>query len=160
MKETATHIYFWGSIYSQWAKTSFKDDSNRVFTTAEQFMMHSKALLFGDHQIAEEILKTNDPKKQKALGRKVKGFSEKLWNAHKLEIVIKGNYLKFTQNENLKKQLLATGNKVLVEGSPYDKIWGVGIKYDDPLILNESNWRGENLLGKALMKVREDLKVV
>ena len=63
MKETATHIYFWGSIYSQWAKTSFKDDSNRVFTTAEQFMMHSKALLFGDHQIAAEILKTNDPKK-------------------------------------------------------------------------------------------------
>jgi ribA/ribD-fused uncharacterized protein len=158
MKETATHIYFWGSIYSQWAKTTFNDESDRVFSTAEQFMMHRKALLFGDTAVAEQILRTNDPKKQKALGRQVKGFNDDLWNANKLEIVIKGNLLKFSQNEELKTKLLATGDKILVEGSPYDKIWGVGLKWDDPKILDEANWQGENLLGKALIAVRSKLK--
>lgn len=157
MKETATHIYFWGSIYSQWAKTSFKEDS-KVFSTAEQFMMHGKAILFDDKSIAEQILNTSDPKKQKALGRQVKGFKEDVWNVHKFDVVVKGNLLKFTQNESLKNQLLATGDKILVEGSPYDKIWGVGLKWDDPKILNESNWQGENLLGKALMVVRKRLR--
>lgn len=157
MKETSTHIYFWGSIYSQWAKTAFSDGVNH-FTTAEQFMMHSKSLLFGDTVIANQIIKTNNPKEQKALGRKVSGFNEDIWNKQKLEIVIKGNLLKFSQNPELKRQLLSTGNKILVEGSPYDLVWGVGLKWDDPLILNESNWRGENLLGKALMIVRDKLK--
>ena len=157
MKETLTHIYFWGSIYSQWAKCSFKDESNRIFSTAEQFMMYHKALLFGDTATAEAILKTNDPKKQKALGRLVKGFNEDLWNSNKFNIVVKGNLLKFSQSENLKKQLLSTENKVLVEGSPYDTVWGVGLKYDDPKILDEKNWQGENLLGKALMEVRKTL---
>lgn len=158
MKETSTHIYFWGGIYSQWAKTSFKDEHNRVFSTAEQYMMHSKALLFGDLAIASSILKTNDPKKQKALGRQVKGFNDDVWNQHKFKIVVEGNLLKFSQNESLKNQLLATEDKILVEGSPYDKIWGVGLKYDDPKILDETKWQGENLLGKALMAVRQQLK--
>lgn len=157
MKETATHIYFWGSIYSQWAKTKFSDENGTVFSTAEQFMMNGKALLFGDMAIAEQILKTNDPKKQKALGRQVKLFNEELWNDNRLDIVIKGNLLKFSQNEDLKAKLLATGDKILVEGSPYDKIWGVGLKYDDPKILNDANWKGLNLLGKALMAVRSKL---
>lgn len=157
MKETSTHIYFWGSIYSQWAKTSFSDGENK-FSTAEQYMMYSKAMLFGDRDVAAQILQTNDPKKQKALGRKVKGFNEDTWNKEKLNIVIKGNTLKFSQNESLKKQLLSTGDKVLVEGSPYDKIWGVGLKWDDPKILDESKWQGENLLGEALMAVRIKLK--
>jgi ribA/ribD-fused uncharacterized protein len=157
MKETSTHIYFWGSIYSQWAKTSFLDKNKQVFYTAEQYMMYQKALLFNDTQTAQEILKTKDPKVQKALGRKVKGFSEELWNKNKYRIVVQGNLYKFEQNDKLKKELLATGSKTLVEGSPYDKIWGVGLKYDDPKILNSDNWQGENLLGKALMKVRDIL---
>ncbi len=120
-------------------------------------MMYKKALLFEDLSTAEKILQTDDPKKQKALGRKVNGFREDIWNIHKFDIVVKGNLLKFSQNENLKKQLLATEDKILVEGSPYDKIWGVGLKWDDPKILNSANWKGENLLGMALMKTRDIL---
>lgn len=158
MKKTLTHIYFWGSIYSQWSKNSFSDGTN-TFTTAEQYMMFNKALLFRDTDVANQILKTNDPKKQKALGRQVKGFNDTEWNKQKFEIVVKGNFLKFSQNEELKKELLATGDKVLVEGSPYDAIWGVALKYDNPKILDENNWKGENLLGKALMQVRDQLKL-
>lgn len=161
MKETTTHIYFWGGIYSQWYKsifTSHEASTKYTFSTAEQFMMHSKALLFGDKAIAEAILKTNDPKKQKALGRQVKDFNPDVWDAYKFKIVVQGNLLKFSQNESLKTQLLSTGTKVLVEGSPYDKIWGVGLKFDDPRILDENKWQGENLLGKALMEVRDQLK--
>lgn len=120
-------------------------------------MMYSKAMLFGDNNVAQQILKTSDPKAQKALGRKVKGFDEVLWNQHKCSIVEQGTYLKFSQNLELKKQLLATGNKILVEGSPYDTIWGVGLKWDDPKILDQKNWRGQNLLGEALMRVRQRL---
>lgn len=122
-------------------------------------MMFNKALLFRDTNVANQILKTNDPKKQKALGRQVKGFNDTEWNKQKFEIVVKGNFLKFSQNEELKKELLATGDKVLVEGSPYDAIWGVALKYDNPKILDENNWKGENLLGKALMQVRDQLKL-
>jgi ribA/ribD-fused uncharacterized protein len=157
MKETNTHIYFWGSIYSQWYKISFKDGSI-LFSSAEQFMMYSKAMLFSDKIISKQILETNDQEKQKDLGKKAQGFKQDIWDAHKFEIVVKGNLLKFTQNESLKKQLLATGDKILVEGSPFDKIWGVGLKWNDPRILNESNWQGENLLGKALMVVRKILR--
>lgn len=115
-------------------------------------------MLFNDEETAKKILKVNDPKKVKALGREVKGFDEKKWNDQKLQIVIQGNLLKFSQDENLKKALIETKNKVIVEGSPYDKVWGVGLKWDDPKILDESKWQGENLLGIALMEVRTQLK--
>lgn len=157
MKETATHIYFWGSIYSQWAKTPFQDQGKK-FSTAEQYMMYQKAILFDDNQVADKILQTNDPKTQKALGRTVRGFSQALWDQHKFNIVVQGNLLKFSQNSALQQQLLATGEKILVEGSPYDKIWGVGLKWSDPKILNDQNWQGANLLGKALMEVRQKLR--
>jgi ribA/ribD-fused uncharacterized protein len=158
MKETNTHIYFWGSIFSQWAKTTFMEGSVK-FSSAEQYMMYHKACLFGDTAVANKILQTQDPKMQKSLGRQVKGFNEAKWNEHKLSIVIKGNTLKFSQDEKLKQQLLKTYPKTLVEGSPYDKVWGVGLKYDDPKILSEANWQGQNLLGAALMTVREQLKI-
>lgn len=121
-------------------------------------MMWSKAKLFNDNDVAEKILKTRDPKTQKALGREVKGFDAKIWDLKKLEIVVQGNIYKFSQNLDLKKQLLDTGSKTLVEGSPYDKVWGVGLKWDDPKILDDKNWQGENLLGIALMEVRRLIK--
>lgn len=164
MKETKTHIYFWGGIYSQWynSQFEFKKEDGQIAKVgrAEAYMMYQKAILFNAPNIAKKILETNDPKKQKALGqdRKEIQFNQAIWDKNKFDIVVKGNLLKFSQNEKLKKQLLNTGDKVLVEGSPYDKIWGVGLKWDNPKILDEKNWRGENLLGKALMKVRDILR--
>jgi ribA/ribD-fused uncharacterized protein len=157
MKETATHIYFWGSYLSNWYKCSFKDDYF-TYPSSEAYLMGHKALLFNDRDSAEKIVQTNDPKKQKALGRQVKGFNDTLWNQHKFDIMVKGLVLKFGQNECLKRQLVATGDKILVEGSPYDKIWGVGLHYEDALILDEKTWKGENLLGKDLMEARNQLK--
>lgn len=157
MKETSTHIYFWGTYLSNWFKCSFKDEQYS-YGSSEAYLMIQKALLFGDRESATKITKTRDPKKQKSLGRLVKGFNEEIWNQHKFDIMVKGLILKFEQNENLKKQLISTGEKVLVEGSPYDSVWGVALHYSDILILDEKNWRGENLLGKALMRVREDFK--
>lgn len=157
MKETSTHIYFWGTYLSNWHKCVFKDDKY-TYHTSESYLMTQKALLFGDADSANKIINSSDPKKQKELGRLVKGFNEKVWNQNKFEIMVKGLFLKFNQNKDLKNKLLGTGNKVLVEGSPYDKIWGVGLKWDDPKILDEKNWKGENLLGKALMEVRNQIK--
>ena len=159
MLETKTHVYFWGGIYSQWAKSSLCEMYNK-FNTAEQYMMYHKAVLFGDYEIAEQVLATNDARKQKALGREVKNFDEKVWDNYKYDIVVNGNMLKFFQNESMKLELLKTGDKTLVEGSPYDRIWGVGLKWDDPKILDEKNWKGENLLGKALMDVRKKIREI
>lgn len=122
---------------------------------AEQFMMLGKALLFGDLEIAELIKQEMDPKRHKALGRRVRNFNPIVWEKYRNDIVILGNYLKFTQNLDLKHALSESGTSELVEGSPLDKIWGVGLKFDDPLIYNKSNWKGKNKLGVCLMKIRE-----
>jgi len=103
-------------------------------------------------------LNAGSPNQAKSLGRKVKNFDPKIWDEHKYEIVKQGNLLKFSQNEKFKTFLLATNNKILVEGSPYDKIWGIGMLESDSRAENPLLWNGENLLGFALMEVREELK--
>lgn len=120
-------------------------------------MMYHKAIVFDDRGIADEIALESEPRKQKALGRKVKGFDGKKWNAEREKIVEEGNWWKFTQPKegDMRKMLLDTGNRLLVEASPYDRIWGVGYGASNAEA-NRGNW-GENLLGKALMKVRERL---
>ena len=120
--------------------------------------MAQKAWLFKDVEIFGKILNATDPKEIKALGREIKNFDPKIWNQHKFEIVVKGNLGKFAENPELKEFLLSTGNKILVEASPYDKIWGIGMKEGTPGIENHSNWKGENLLGFALMEVRDELR--
>ncbi|BCG05547.1 hypothetical protein PPGU19_101150 (plasmid) [Paraburkholderia sp. PGU19] len=127
------------------------------FTSVEQFMMFSKAKLFGDEIAAAEIIAARHPKDQKAIGRGVKGFDLATWEGKRESIVYVGCREKFAQNPGLRSLLLATAPTELVEASPYDRIWGVGRGERDPLILDKANWRGTNLLGITLMKVRDTL---
>ena len=142
---------------SQWYQCQFEIEGVK-YNTAEQYMMAQKALLFEDHEIYEKIMSSKSPEKYKSLGRQIKNFSSEKWNTRKFDIVTKGNIAKFSQNENLKQFLLNTNDKILVEASATDNIWGIGMSEDDKDILDESKWKGENLLGKALMKTRTCIK--
>ena len=121
-------------------------------------MMASKALLFNDLEIYGKIFEAKTPQEFKNLGKLVKNYDSNIWNAHKDRIVIEGNIAKFSQNPDLKNFLLSTGDKILAEASPVDKIWGIGLPEDDDRVLDIANWQGENHLGNALMKVREMLR--
>jgi hypothetical protein len=121
-------------------------------------MMFRKAELFNDLETAERILKAGRPAAVKALGRTVRGFQESIWQQNRVAIVVDGNHAKFSQSELLRSFLLGTKQRVLVEASPVDKIWGIGLTADDPRAENPLEWRGLNLLGFALMDVRERLK--
>ena len=127
------------------------------FTSTEQYMMYEKAVLFGDTACAKEILLETRPHAVKKLGRKVRGFDQKIWEANRCQIVYEGNLLKFRQNPKLKRALLETKDRIIVEASPYDRIWGVGLSSSDPRIYHPKKWRGKNLLGECLMCVREQL---
>ena len=157
MKTTYEYVFFWNGIYSQWYPCKITDATGLVFNCAEQYMMYFKAILFGDKITANEIMKTSDPKFQKQLGRKVKGFIKSEWSKVCQEVVWAGNYYKFSQNESLRKTLLETGDKILVEASPYDNIWGIGMDEDNKNLLNTKLW-GENLLGKQITSVRKYLQ--
>lgn len=159
-------IFFSGSsdIYSQWYPSKFTDtieDDDIVYSCAEQYMMSQKAKLFDDMLTNDLIMATTDPKKQKALGRKVSGFDEKVWNRHCKDIVTRGNLFKFDaiQNKSLHDILLATGDATLVEASPWDKVWGVGIGADACIRLIDAGKKlpGKNLLGECIMDVRDML---
>ena len=149
--------FFYGGIYSQFFPCTFSEDGIQ-YTCAEQYMMAKKALLFNDIKTYDKIMSLSNPYKIKALGRLVKNFDQEMWDKHKEDIVFNGNLLKFSQNKKLCKQLLATGDKEIVEASPTDTIWGIGLAKTDPAIYNKDNWKGTNLLGKAIMKVRDVLK--
>lgn len=161
-RRTNTHVYFLGGIFSQWYSCEFVaspypsvDECN--FTSAEQYMMATKALLFHDVDIYYKIMDTNNPAEQKALGRKVSNFDKHIWDCCARELVYRGNMAKFSQNTDLKQYLLDTGNRYIVEGSKYDSVWGVKLAWNDLAIEDSSNWRGTNWLGEVLMRVRENL---
>ena len=166
--EKQEYYMFWGhqpsldgsitrSCLSQWWKTKFSCGVEE-YCCMEQFMMAKKAELFQDNKILKQILDCDDPKRIKALGRKVSNFDEEIWNREKYFIVLHGNYMKFSQNSELKKFLLSTGDTILVEASPYDAIWGIKMSRNDKDILNPLKWKGKNLLGFALMEVRDELR--
>ena len=127
------------------------------FNCVEQFMMTSKASLFGDLETFELIMNEPDPSAQKKLGRRVKNFNQDVWDTHCTEIVTIGCWLKFSQNAQLRNFIVSTYPSILVEGSPFDTIWGVGLRYNDPRILDVDKWEGKNLLGECLMEVRKEL---
>ena len=144
---------------SQWYTCQFEVDSVK-YTSAEQYMMAEKARLFGDEKIRAEILRTSDPRKCKALGRKVKNFDKAVWDKRKENIVRNGNFEKFMQNSALRSFLLSTGDKVLVEASPTDRVWGIGLGKNNPDALDPKKWRGQNLLGFILMAVRNEMAIL
>ena len=141
----------------QWWPCKFKSD-NIEYISAEQYMMAEKAKLFNDMNAYQLILQKEHPGDIKKLGRQIKNFNEEIWNKNKINIVVKGNILKFSQNEELKNFLIGTGDKVLVEASPHDQIWGIGMYAKDPNVTNPVKWRGQNLLGFSLMHVRDIIK--
>ena len=128
------------------------------FNTAEQAMMYAKALLFRDKKTAAKILATPKPREQKALGRTVRHFDSKMWDGRKLYEVEKINYAKFHQNPDLRAELFKTGDAHIVEASPNDAIWGIGLDEDTARRTPIDQWPGRNLLGLALVKVRRQLK--
>jgi len=158
MRKVAKFTLFFGAedALSNWHPCRFSYHGVD-FTSVEQFMMFSKAKLFGDEQAAAAILDARHPKDQKAIGRGVKRFDLANWEAKREAIVYVGCREKFAQNPGLRSLLLATAPTELVEASPYDRIWGVGLGERDPLILDKANWRGTNLLGITLMKVPDTL---
>lgn len=126
-----------------------------TYSTAEQFMMAEKARLFGDAEIRQQIMEADTPRQVKGLGRRVRGFIDEVWRQHHTDIVVTGNTAKFTQNEGMFNYLVSTGTSVLVEASPADRIWGIGMRQNHPHARQPDKWGGENLLGFSLMRVRE-----
>ena len=166
--EHLEYIFFWGHgktgdntitkmCLSQWYDCRFTIDGVE-YHTAEKYMMSQKAVLFGDEKIRAEIMSASHPKEFKSLGRKISGFNQKIWDKNCCDIVIRGNVAKFSQNEALRKFLLNTGSQVLVEASPYDKIWGIGMSADDPKCENPTLWNGSNYLGFCLMEARDIIR--
>ncbi|MEL7362488.1 MAG: NADAR family protein [Bacteroidota bacterium] len=161
------YLFFWGhkprsygqvdrACLSQWYTAPFSVDGHR-YPTAEHFMMAEKARLFGDEDMRQRIITATHPGAAKKLGRQVRGFKDATWQRARFDIVVLGNRAKFEQNEALGEFLRRTNRRVLVEASPRDRIWGIGLTADDPRAANPLSWRGANLLGFALMEARSAL---
>lgn len=165
--ERPNFVFFWGhtpgrsgevgfECFSQWYPAPFEVDGVR-FATAEHFMMAGKARLFEDRAAEAQILAAPTPAEVKRLGREVKGFNEATWNERRFGIVVRGNIEKFSQNPALREVLLRTTTDVLVEASPTDSVWGIGLAASDERARDPLAWRGLNLLGFALMRARAHL---
>lgn len=141
---------------SNWYSTRFTMDGI-VFSSMEQFMMYRKAICFHDYNIASQILETDDAARIKEFGRRVSGYDENHWNGVRQLVVYEGLLAKFSQHTKLKEQLKATGNAVLAECAVKDRIWGIGLSMNEPDRLDRAKWKGQNLLGYALMMTRDRL---
>ena len=154
---TGRIVAFWGERnengeFSNFYRSRFKY-KGLIFDYSEIAFMWEKAMLFKDREVADKIMLAKYPKDAKYLGRQVRNYDDKIWSEKRYEIMVSVLKEKFNQNLYLKNKLRKTGNSTLVEASPYDKIWGVGVDYK--YALNPNNWIGQNLLGKALMEVRD-----
>jgi ribA/ribD-fused uncharacterized protein len=166
--ESIKYIFFWGHtnnsfevvgkfLFSQWYPSPFTVDGI-IYKSAEHWMMAHKAILFNDHDVAQQILKAEKPGQVKALGRQIKAFDERVWDEYKFDIVKQGSIHKFTQDKKFGDYLLATNDRILAEASPVDNVWGIGLSQDAKNIENPYYWKGLNLLGFALMEARDFLK--
>ena len=167
--ERLKYLFFWGHqperdgtigkgcLSQWWDGHPFEVDGIR-YLSAEHWMMAGKARVFGDDEMLEQILASQKPAEAKALGRKVRGFDKEVWAAHGFPLVVEGNVHKFGQHPDLKAYLLASGDRIIVEASPRDRIWGIGMGASNPKAEHPEQWRGQNLLGFALMECRDVLK--
>jgi len=166
--ERIQFLFFWGhqpakdgsitkSCFSQWWLAPF-EVGGIVYKTAEHWMMAEKARLFNDNAALEQIIEAKTPAEAKNGGRQIKNFVAEIWDKEKFDIVVRGNAYKFTKHPELKTFLLGTKDRVLAEASPVDNIWGIGLEASSPVVENPSAWKGENLLGYALMEVRDQLR--
>lgn len=164
----ADFLFFWGhtpkregavdaSCLSQWFPAAFVIDGVR-YATAEHFMMAAKARLFRDEEALVRVLAAPTPADAKAVGREVRGYDDAAWEADRFAAVVRGNVAKFGQDEGLRGFLLGTGDRILVEASPRDRVWGIGMGASNPDARDPARWRGRNLLGFALMAAREQLR--
>lgn len=167
-KSRPSFLFFWGhqpskdgsittSCLSQWWPAPFTVD-RLTYATAEHWMMAGKARLFGDDEAVRRVLAAASPKQAKQVGREGRGFDGASWDAEKFRLVSEGSFQKFRQNGPLGEFLLATKDAVLVEASPVDRIWGIGLAAGDERAANPLTWRGDNLLGFALMEARDRLR--
>lgn len=167
-EERLKYLFFWGhqpdtngtltsSCFSQWWMADFEIEGVN-YPTSEHWMMAEKARLFNDEKSLQLIMNSRTPKEAKDLGRAVKNFEQSLWEKKRYSIVVRGNLYKFSQNTSLKNFLVNTLDRILVEASPVDTIWGIGLAKNSRAIENPKEWRGLNLLGFALMEVRDQLK--
>lgn len=163
---TDTHVYFVRGPFSQWHYSDFHANNFIVginrwcgrlykYNCCEQYMMQNKALLMQDGESARKIMNETSATMIKQYGREIKNFDQELWDSVKFQLVVEGNYWKFCQSKEMQDYLSSTGDRILVEAAHYDSIWGVGLRETDDAILDEANWKGQNLLGKALMIVRD-----
>jgi ribA/ribD-fused uncharacterized protein len=169
VRERIKFLFFWGhtqsvpgvvdkACLSQWYGASFTEEEHR-FATSEHYMMFCKAMLFADTEAAARVLDAKSPAQAKAIGREVRGYTDARWHAERFRCITRGNVLKFGQNPAMLGFLTSTGTRVLVEASPRDRIWGIGMGKDNEHAENPRLWRGLNLLGFALMAAREQLRM-
>ncbi|NEA55951.1 NADAR family protein [Streptomyces sp. SID13666] len=161
------YVHFWGhqpqrdgsvgaGCFSQWWPSPFTVNGVE-YATAEHWMMAGKARLFGDAEAERAAVTAVHPKAAKAAGRSVRGFDDATWQRERFELVVEGSVAKFGQHPELRDYLLGTNERVLVEASPLDRIWGIGLAGDDERAQDPARWRGLNLLGFALMEARTRL---
>lgn len=149
------YMFFWGGIFSNWYVSDFTVDGI-TYNCGEQYMMHMKALTFNDFETADKIMEEYVPSEQKKLGREVKNYKESVWDIIRYELIKKGLKEKFTQSNNCKSYLLKYKNCQIVEASPKDRIWGIG--YDSYSALDNIDDWGQNLLGKILTELANEIK--
>jgi len=161
-------LHFWGHtapasgaigphVLSQWWPAAFVVEGV-TYATAEHWMMAEKARLFGDRDAERAAVEAGHPAEAKAAGRLVRNFDDAVWTRRRVAVVVEGSVHKFDQHDELRAYLLGTGERVLVEASPRDRIWGIGLGATDERATDAARWRGENLLGFALMEARARLR--
>lgn len=157
VQKYSKYTFFWSGPFSNWSDAPFTLDGEK-YNCVEQYMMYKKALTFGDFEIANEVMKTMNPREQKAWGRKVRNFEMGKWAAVARDIVFRGCLAKFTQNSDMYDHLMKTTDTLLVEASPLDKVWGIGLDAKTAEVTPIDNWKGTNWLGQCLTEVRETLE--